>query len=149
MKLLFSFFVLTSVVVGSGAWLTDFNQARIEASKSNKDILLNFSGSDWCIPCIRLHKDVFESSAFQSFADQHLVLVNADFPRLRKNQLSKVQTRKNESLADLYNKKGSFPLTVLLNAQGHVIHEWEGVPSGTPEQFVQQLGVYAGQAASK
>ncbi|MGI8635558.1 MAG: thioredoxin family protein, partial [Segetibacter sp.] len=28
---------------------------------SNKLIVLNFAGSDWCGPCIRLKKEVFSS----------------------------------------------------------------------------------------
>ena len=64
-------------------WLTDFNQATTEARNKHKLIVLNFSGSDWCIPCINLRRDIFENNTFQQYAGQHLVLVNADFPPRR------------------------------------------------------------------
>src|SRR5690349_2398481 len=97
--LLLGFFLKTNRPL----WLTDFSTAKQEASVSNKFILLNFSGSDWCTPCIRMHKTLFESDAFESFADKELVLVNADFPRLNKHQLSKLQQKQNDDLAEKFN----------------------------------------------
>lgn len=120
-------------------WETDFDKAQQEAQAQHKLILISFSGSDWCIPCIRLHKEVFDSEAFQSYAKDNLVLVNADFPRLKKNQLSKDQQKKNDKLADKYNQQGSFPLTVLVDEKGNVIRSWEGYPDMTPEQFTGQI----------
>src|SRR5438309_1122403 len=114
MKLLFSVFAFL-FFISSAEWLTDFSKAKKEASESKKIILLNFSGSDWCGPCIRLKKEIFDSEAFKSYAADHLVLLNADFPRLKKNQLSKEQTKQNEELADKYNNSGKFPFTVLMD----------------------------------
>lgn len=123
---LFSFLCL--LFVNTGEWQGDFEKAKTEATQGNKYILLNFCGSDWCIPCIKLKKDIFESDEFKHFASEHLVLVRADFPRLKKNQLDKKQTSINEGLADKYNPEGKFPLTVLLDAKGKVIKEWDGYP---------------------
>lgn len=120
-------------------WGTDLTKAKQQASTENKYILLNFSGSDWCGPCIRMHKEIFESEGFRTLAADKLVLVNADFPRLKKNQLSKELQKSNEVLADQYNPGGIFPLTVLLNAEGKMIKNWEGFPEGTPESFLSQL----------
>jgi thioredoxin-related protein len=66
-------------------------------------------------------------------------LINADFPRLKKNQLSKDQQKKNNRLADKYNAQGSFPFTVLLSAEGKVIKSWDGYPNKTAEQFTRQI----------
>lgn len=120
-------------------WQTDFNQAMQKAKEEHKYILLSFSGSDWCIPCIKLHKEIFDSKSFTDFADEHLELVNADFPRLKKNQLSKEQQKENESLADRYNQRGSFPLTLLLTEEGKVAKSWEGYPNVSPEEFTARL----------
>jgi thioredoxin-related protein len=120
-------------------WFSDFQQARQIAAAENKYILLNFSGSDWCGPCIRLKKTIFETEAFDNLAKYKLILVNADFPRLKKNALPSEQQKKNDALADQYNPKGLFPLTLLLNAEGKVIKTWEGLPAGTPEEFVNQI----------
>lgn len=120
-------------------WETDMGIAKQKASQEHKLILLEFSGSDWCGPCIRLRKEVFETAEFKKFSDSSLVLVNADFPRLKKNQLSKVQQHKNEELADEYNPDGIFPRTLLLAADGKVIRTWDGYPNLTAEQFINQI----------
>lgn len=128
--------ILLSSQIG---WETDFENAKKKAGQEHKLILLNFSGSDWCIPCIRLHDEIFEHTAFRNFADSNLVLINADFPRLKKNQLSKEQQKKNDKLADQYDPQGSFPFTVLLNPEGKVIKTWDGFPNKTAEQFAGQI----------
>lgn len=136
---LFSVFLVGILLFSSVSWETDFSTARQKAKQENKLILLNFSGSDWCGPCIRMHKEIFESTAFTSYADNSLVLVNADFPRLKKNQLSKEQQKKNDKLADKYNAKGIFPITVLLDTEGKVLMSWDGFPNLTAEQFTGQV----------
>ena len=139
MKLLLSLLISSLMTVGAPSWLTNFNQAKNEAAKSGKYILINFSGSDWCGPCIRLHKEIFGSEAFIKYAADHLVLVNADFPRLTKHQLSKEQEKMNDDLADKYNSQGHFPYTVLVDANGKVIKSWDGFPNETPENFVSEI----------
>lgn len=130
--------LLLSVLLLSG-WDSDLEDAKKKADKEHKYILLNFSGSDWCIPCIKLHKEIFESPTFTSFANDNLVLVNADFPRLNKNKASKEQVKKNEKLADKYDKEGIFPLTLLLDANGKVVKTWEGFPRLNAEAFTTQI----------
>ena len=120
-------------------WSTDFSSAQKKAKEENKYILLNFSGSDWCIPCIRMHKEVFDSKEFEDLAKDKLVLVKADFPRLKKNKLSKEQTKQNKELADRYNKEGSFPLTLLLDKEGRIVKRWDGYPDMKPAQFVEAI----------
>lgn len=131
--------LLASSITGSSLWMSNMDQAKTEATKSHKNILLNFSGSDWCGPCIRMHKEIFDSQVFEKYAEQNLVLVNADFPRLKKNQLSKEQSKQNDALADKYNPGGKFPYTVLLDANGKVLKSWEGFPNTTPENFTNDV----------
>ena len=120
-------------------WLTDFDEAKDQAEKESKMILLNFSGSDWCAPCIKMKHSVFENESFKKFAEENLVLVRADFPRLKKNQLEKAQVTHNEKLAEKYNPEGKFPFTILLDANGKVIQQWDGYSNQSPEDFVKQL----------
>lgn len=122
------------------AWQLNFDQAKTEAAQSHKLILLNFSGSDWCGPCIKLKKNIFESAEFGQFANDNLILVRADFPRLSKNQLDAKQTAHNEALAEKYNRQGKFPFTVLLDANGKVLKEWDGYnQSLTVSSFVETI----------
>lgn len=78
MKLLITFLVLF-FFVSDPQWLLDFSKAQQEAVQSKKMILLNFSGSDWCGPCIRLRKEILGSDVFNKYAADHLILVSADF----------------------------------------------------------------------
>lgn len=112
-----------------------FNQAKQE----HKKVLLYFSGSDWCAPCIKFKKTFIQNEAFQSFASENLIVVNADFPRLKKNALSAEQTTENEKLADKYNANGIFPLVLLLDENGKVIKKWEKLPDETIDTFLAQL----------
>ena len=128
-----------SLLLGSAGWETDFSRAKEEAKKSNKYILLSFSGSDWCIPCIKTRKEIFEKQSFINFAETNLVLVNADFPRKKKNKLSSEQVKQNEALAEKYDKEGVFPFTMLLSADGKILKEWRGFPEVTPEAFITQI----------
>lgn len=120
-------------------WLLDFSAAQQQAKQEHKQLLLNFSGSDWCGPCIRLTKDVFLSPEFEELAAKELVLVRADFPRSKKNQLSTEQQHRNDVLAERYNSKGSFPLTLLLDENGVVIKSWEGYPENKASGFLNEL----------
>src|SRR5579872_6356966 len=111
---------LLALVAATG-WHYNLDEARKLAEQQHKHILLNFSGSDWCGPCILLRKEIFDAPAFSAFADTALILVNADFPRMKKNQLSKDQQQLNEKLADRYNPQGKFPLTILMDEKGKII----------------------------
>jgi thioredoxin-related protein len=137
MKLLI-LLMATGMCVSVVPWQPDFGTAKKLAAEKNRYILLNFSGSDWCGPCIRLHKEVFESHEFEQLAAQSLVLYKADFPRNKKNQLPKELQQSNEALADKYNPLGKFPYTVVLTADGRVIRCWEGY-SNNSAQFIEQL----------
>jgi thioredoxin-related protein len=120
-------------------WLNNLNKAEQLAKTENKLILLNFSGSDWCIPCIKLRNDIFNSDAFTQYAKDKLVLVNADFPRNKKNELSKEQQKENDALAAKYNPEGRFPFTILLDSNGNKLKVWDGYYSNGPDNFVDEI----------
>ena len=131
--------LLSSFFITANSWETDFEKAQQTAQTEHKFIVLNFSGSDWCGPCIRMHKEIFESDVFRKYASDHLVLVNADFPRLKKNQVSAEQLKKNNKLAQTYNTEGNFPYTLLLSADGKVLKTWDGLPKVTAEEFTNEV----------
>ena len=45
-------------VAADEGWLVDFEAAKQQAAKEGKSILMEFTGSDWCPPCIALKKKV-------------------------------------------------------------------------------------------
>ncbi len=132
------FFAVVACLSGQG-WHTNMEEAKELARKDHRHILLNFSGSDWCGPCILLRKDILDQPAFLQMADTALILVNADFPRNKKNQPTPAQQRLNDQMADQYNSRGQFPLTLLLTAEGKVLKQWEGNPGVSPETFSEQV----------
>jgi thioredoxin-related protein len=132
-------FFMPFVLFISANWLIDFDQAKQQAKERNQLILLNFSGSDWCAPCIKMKKEIFETEQFKDFADNNLVLVRADFPRQKKNQLDTNQKQHNEKLAEQFNPNGKFPFTLLLDANGKVIYQWDGYYNMTTEAFINDI----------
>ncbi|OYU81094.1 MAG: thiol-disulfide isomerase [Flavobacterium sp. BFFFF1] len=136
MKLVISFLLIALLPI---QWEPDFENAKKTAKEKHQLILLNFSGSDWCGPCIMMRKEYLESDAFTKVADGNLVLVNADFPRKKKNIPAPDVVKRNEALAEKYNKKGIFPLTLLLNADGKVLKTWEGKPEASLETWTSEI----------
>ena len=134
-----SIIIVGIITMSFTIWQTDFEKAQQIAKENHQLILLNFSGSDWCGPCMRMRKEIFEDKNFLAMADTSLVLINADFPRNKKNKLDEISTKKNETLADKYNPDGKFPLTLLLNADGKVIKIWDGLPNENAKQLAQQI----------
>lgn len=120
-------------------WTLDFEEAKTEAGASQKTILVVFSGSDWCKPCIQLHRALFESKEFSAYADENLVLVKADFPYKKKNRLSEKQTKHNEALAARYNPNGEFPLAVFTDASGKVLGSFGFDKTKTPQDYILQF----------
>jgi thiol-disulfide isomerase/thioredoxin len=139
MKLLFLIFI--SFLSPPAIWSGNFNETAKIAKATNKLILINFSGSDWCGPCIRLKNEIFETEVFDKFASEKLLLVKADFPRQKKNKLPEAQVKMNEMLAERYNKDGKFPFTLLVNSDGKILKTWDGLPKENAVQFVQQLEI--------
>ncbi|WP_222536860.1 thioredoxin family protein [Pedobacter polysacchareus] len=137
MKLLLIFFL--GFIPSTLIWNENFNEAQQQAKDSHKQLLINFSGSDWCGPCIRLRKEILESEVFEAYAKAELILVRADFPRQKKNQLPAAQIKRNESLAEQYNPDGKFPYTLLLDENGKVLKTWDGYPNESAEKFVSEI----------
>lgn len=134
-----AFFVVFTAYSGPIEWHHDLEEAKSMAQKEHRHILLSFSGSDWCGPCIRMHEEIFAAAVFEKMADTSLILVNADFPRMKKNQLPARQQQLNDAMADKYNPHGKFPFTVVLSADGRVLKTWEGFPNTTPDEFAHQV----------
>ena len=114
---------LTILPLTAQEWQTDFDTAKEIASKENRPIVLVFQGSDWCAPCIKLDREVFSTETFQLYAKDHFVMLQADFPKKKKNALTQDQQLKNNNLAEKYNQRGIFPLVVMLDQDGNVIGE--------------------------
>jgi thioredoxin-related protein len=139
MKKTFLFFFLLITTLGfSQNWKTNFEDAKVQAATENKNIVLVFSGSDWCGPCIKLDKNIWQSDAFKKESAKKWVLVRADFPKKKANQLSDELTTSNKKLAEKYNKEGNFPLVVVVDSNGKVIGK-TGYANVEPEDYITIL----------
>jgi|GEM_PF-173049 len=119
-------------------WETNIEKAKALASENDLNILMVFSGSDWCKPCMKLKKDILLSNEFQKYAINKLVILDLDFPIRKKNQLSKAQTKNNEALAAKYNASGAFPKIVLLKKDETILGEPE-FRGQSPIAFAKEL----------
>jgi thiol-disulfide isomerase/thioredoxin len=102
---------------GSPQWGNDFDKAKFDAIQNHKYIVINFSGSDWCGPCIKLTRDILDSPEFLKYATTNLALVRADFPRLKKNQLDKLSDILVDQIRAIDNKRFITKLGKLTNDQ--------------------------------
>ena len=140
-KLIVSFLLtialsISVVKASEKIWLESYDETITLAKKSNKKIAIYFSGSDWCKPCIKLKKFHLESTIFLLYANENLVLYQADFPAYKK--IDKITKKVNEQLADKFNSNGVFPLLILLDVAQNEIGSI-GYIDCTPEEYVNKL----------
>jgi thioredoxin-related protein len=139
-------FVLLVVLIGcsnSGAadnlkWQNNLEKALQQARQENKAVLVNFTGSDWCIWCKRLNEEVFSKKEFETYAKKNLILVKLDFPR---NIEQSTETKLyNNNLAQRFGVQG-FPTILLFNSSGKLVLT-TGYQPGGPASYVNHLKAY-------
>jgi len=128
---------LTASTFAAGdLWVSDFEKAKATAAKEGKDLLIDFTGSDWCGWCIKLRKEVFDLDAFKTAGPKNFVLVEIDFPQ-NKSKLSKETQEQNAKLQTQFGIQG-FPSIVLADAQGRPYAQ-TGYQAGGPEKYLPHL----------
>ena len=130
--------IISITKVNAQEWLTDIKKAKELATTKNCNIILVFQGTDWCAPCIKLEKEIWNSEEFKNYAKENFVLLKAEFPRKKKNKLPEEQQKQNNLLAEKYNKQGYFPLVVVLDKNGNVLGT-TGYKKITPTEYIKIL----------
>ena len=128
--------LLLTAIFASAAnedWTTDLNAAFAKAKKENKDVLVEFTGSDWCPPCKAMRKNVFSKKTFTQQASKGFVLVELDFPR--NNQ---AVAKKNEPYAKKYQIQG-FPTVILFNSKGKEYDRFIASEHPSVDKFLAHL----------
>ncbi|HEY6436118.1 MAG TPA: thioredoxin family protein, partial [Ignavibacteriaceae bacterium] len=141
--LLLFIFLFTSCNNGQSSsdslnWENNLDKAIEQAKKENKAVLVNFTGSDWCIWCKRLSSEVFQQKEFQEYADESLVLVMLDFPK--DVPQSEEKQAYNRNLAQKYGIQG-FPTILIFNNQGKMVGQTGYLPGG-PEKYIENIKSY-------
>jgi len=122
---------------GGEHWVGDFDEAVELARKQNKDLLVDFTGSDWCIWCKRLDKEVFSEQAFLDAAQKDFVLVALDFPHSDEAKAKVPNPDRNKELSEKYEITG-FPTVLLMNPDGEVYAK-TGYRPGGAAPYVENL----------
>jgi thioredoxin-related protein len=137
-KLAIGLFVC-SMLLWAGAeelnWTTDVPKAQAAAKAEKKLVMMDFTGSDWCGWCIKLHKEVFSKPEFAEYAKKNLVLVEVDFPRAKKQTEDLQKT--NQALQKKYSIEG-YPTIIVLNGEGKQVGQL-GYMQGGPKAFIAEL----------
>ncbi len=110
-------------------WLTNVETAHARSRAENKPLLIDFTGSDWCPPCMRLRKEVFSKPEFAAYAAKNLVLLEVDFPK--RKTLPPAQQAANDALAQQFGIEG-FPTIILMSPSGKILGQLGSVTGGAP-----------------
>ncbi|HTE06680.1 MAG TPA: thioredoxin family protein [Planctomycetota bacterium] len=129
---------LSATAFAEGAtWFADFDEASKEAAKTGKDMLVDFTGSDWCFWCKKLDKEVFSFEAFQKGVENDFILVALDFPNAEEVKAKVPNPKRNDELRDQHGIKG-YPTILLMTPKGEVYGR-TGYQEGGPEKYVEHL----------
>ena len=131
--------LFTALSLNAQASYPSFENAKQIAIEQEKQILLVFSGSDWCKPCIQLKSDILDTNLFKEFEANELVFLYLDFPYKKKNSLEPKHQEHNDALAEKYNSEGVFPKVLLLNPSEEIIGTVEYHKDMSPSSFVEEL----------
>jgi thioredoxin-related protein len=128
--------LLIAAASRAAEWTEDYSAGLARAKKEHKLLVLDFTGSDWCVWCQRTDKEVFSTQKFKDYADQNLVLVKVDFPN-SVPQTDGVKAQ-NAKLKDKYEIEG-FPTLVVLDPSEKVVVKQVGYLEGGPDAFIAEL----------
>jgi len=120
-----------------GRWLTNYTDALDQAKSNHKNVLLDFTGSDWCPWCIKMDHEVLDTPPFKDYASQNLILMLVDFPQSK--QLPQNVQDQNDKLQKQYDVQG-FPTFILIDKNGKVLGQQVGYLDGGPSAFIAKLG---------
>lgn len=136
----FVMMLLAAIALPAAAeWDTNLEKAISQAKHENKLVLIFFSGSDWSGNSIRMKNDILDTSDFEDFADDNLVLVNIDFQRLFRNHISSPQDEYNQKIASKYDVMHRLPVLILLDHKGNKIGEWTYSYRLTTSMLIQSI----------
>lgn len=123
-------------MVSTEKWFTDFDKAKAAADRDGKDMFIEFTGSDWCPPCIQFHETILRYKNFSDYANQRFVLLKLDFPRGETDQTPD-ERAKNDQLAANY-RVDSFPTILLADSKARVYSQF-GFQPMTIREFAEHL----------
>ncbi len=134
---MFSTPALAQPSIEGDVWMDDFDKAVEVAKKEGKSLLVDFTGSDWCGWCIKLHEEVFAHEEWESVVTKDYVLVALDFPRGEDAKAKVPNPERNDELSKKYGVRG-FPTILLMTADGDVFGQ-TGYQKGGPAAYLEHM----------
>ena len=125
------------VVAPAFPWAPSYDQAVARARASHKDLVLLFTGSDWCGFCMQLEREVFHSPEFARRATQQFEFVYLDFPQAPDLQARIRDKATRDRLQKAYRVSG-FP-TMWMATEDGMPYATVSYPGGGPEAFLAVL----------
>lgn len=122
-----------------GPWMTDLDAAIQKASAEKKDLLLNFTGSDWCVWCQKLKREVFDDEEFRREGSKGFVWVEIDFPQNRASIPVETQ-KKNQAWLEKFGVEG-FPTIILADPTGRP-YARTGYRPGGARKYLEHLAEF-------
>lgn len=117
-------------------WEADIDLALAHAKEDNKRLLLLFTGSDWCPPCIRLEQEVLSKDSFIKQAEKNFTLVKMDFPQ-DQTKVPAQMLQTNQKWMKQLGVEG-FPTIVLIDVEGQPFG-FIGYTPGSPDSVLEEI----------
>lgn len=124
---------LTAVANADGPWLTSIEEGVKKAKVENKLVMIEFTGSDWCPPCMMMAKAVFTKEEFLKQAQVDYVLVKLDMPNSDKELKAA-----NQKLMKKYKISG-VPTILLFDAEGKEFNRFTASEHPKVDLFIKRL----------
>ncbi|HTM52610.1 MAG TPA: thioredoxin family protein [Pirellulales bacterium] len=117
-------------------WVRNLDEAKQIAQAEHKDLLINFTGLNWCHYCIQLEAEVFSKPEF-AVAAKDFVMVEIDYPGADE-RLEGDMKEWFPKLRDYY-MVAAYPTVIIADSSGLPV-AYTGYKDGiTPDKFLTEL----------
>lgn len=131
------FLAASTTFAAEEGWLVDFKAAKEKAAAEGKDLFMEFTGSDWCPPCIKFKKEVLDSEVFKTAAPESYILLKLDSPRDKSKQTPEEIEQYKKLSAEF--KVSGVPTVILADAQGKPFVKMVGYGGQPADVYVKEL----------
>lgn len=109
------------------------------AGAGERTVLLEFTGKEWCPPCIHLRTHILETKEMEQQAGKDYLLVEIIFPRMPEAvaAMPPGQMEKNERLLEHYHIRTGLPTMLMLDAAGRPFHQIIGTRRHVPDYLAE------------
>lgn len=121
--------------VSSQNWITEVDQAFVEAKSGNKKVLLFFTLKD-CATCDALESNIFNSIVFREHAANEFILAKVDFSHTEHITLDYEKTL---LIVEKFNRDGFFPFVVIADYNGKILKKMPPYENESVSDYILNL----------